>query len=79
MGFHLSGLPPEIIFPLTAIARAQGYMARWREFNSESIIPFSLQTDPSRNVNDFLVVNSPPIWRPQQIYTGPVATNSSKL
>lgn len=51
------GLPPEIIFPLTAIARAQGYMARWREFS----------------------MNSPPIWRPQQIYTGPAATHSSKL
>ena len=35
-----SGLPPEIIFPLTAIARAQGYMARWREFTSESIVLF---------------------------------------
>ena len=29
------GFPAGIIFPLTAIARAQGYVARWREFMCE--------------------------------------------
>ena len=47
------GLPPEMILPLAAIARAQGYMARWREF----------------------MMRNPPIFRPQQLYTGPIATS----
>ena len=35
------GFPAGIIFPLTAIARAQGYVARWREFMCE-FFPFPL-------------------------------------
>lgn len=49
------GLPPEMILPLAAIARAQGYMARWREF----------------------MIRNPPIFRPQQLYTGPVPTSDN--
>lgn len=55
--FVALGLPPEMILPFAAIARAQGYMARWREFMMRKL----------------------PIFRPQQLYIGPLpATDSSK-
>ena len=58
LAYKAIGIPEELVFPFICISRAQGFMAHWREFMS----------------------NSPPTWRPQQIYTGPpVASRTTKL
>ncbi|TLD35660.1 citrate synthase protein [Venturia nashicola] len=67
--FTALGFEKEIITAVAGIGRCAGALAHWKEAASKELNPMKSLLGDSDNITD----KDPKIWRPTQLYTGPMS------